>query len=162
MASSTTARAGVSLVHAVEVSRSAGMLAGEPDEKQIVSWLVFALDSLDHQPSEVSVRIVSEEEICSLNTQYRGQENVTNVLSFPADVAVEDVVFLGDIVICNKVVKQEAEQYGKRFADRYAHMLLHGLLHLLGFDHMENETRTAMERMETDLLARLGIGNPYE
>lgn len=153
---------GDSLVHEVEVSRSTERLSGEPDEAQVAFWLEFVLDRLDRQSSEVSVRIVGEEEIASLNEQYRGLENATNVLSFPAGISVEEVEFLGDIVICSKVVKLESDLYGRGFADRYAHMLIHGLLHLLGYDHMEEGARTRMEQLETDLLSRLNMGNPYE
>jgi len=162
MAKLKPATTGVSLVHEVEVSRSVEILAGEPDEAQIASWLEFALDSLDRQASEVSVRIVGEQEIASLNAQYRGRENATNVLSFPAGISVEEVEFLGDIVICSKVVKLESDQYGIGFTDRYAHMLIHGLLHLLGYDHMEEAARIRMEHMETDLLSGIGMGAPYE
>jgi probable rRNA maturation factor len=146
----------------VEVSRSTERLSGEPDEAQVAFWLEFVLDRLDRQSTEVSVLIVGEEEIASLNAQYRGLENATNVLSFPADISVEEVEFLGDIVICSQVVKLESGLYGRGFADRYAHMLIHGLLHLLGYDHLEEGARTRMEQLETDLLSRLDMGNPYE
>ncbi len=162
MASLKPAKTGASLVHQVEVSRSVALLPEEPGEVQVVSWLKFALDYLDRQSSEVSVNIVGEEEITALNAQYRGQEKATNVLSFPAGVSIEKVEFLGDIVICSKVVKFESDQYGRAFKDRYAHMLIHGLLHLLGFDHMEEAAQIQMEHMETELLSRLGMGNPYE
>lgn len=151
-----------SLVHEVGVSRSAERLPEEPDEAQVVSWLEFVLDRLDCQSSEISVRIVGEDEIAALNGQYRGLGNATNVLSFPAGISVEGVEFLGDIVICSKVVKRESDGYGRGFSDRYAHMLIHGLLHLLGYDHIEDVARARMEELETDLLLRLGMGNPYE
>ena len=149
-------------MHEVEVSRSTKRLSGEPDEAQVAFWLEFVLDRLDRQSSEVSVRIVGEEEIASLNAQYRGLENATNVLSFPAGIAVEEVEFLGDIVICSKVVKLESGLYGRGFTDRYAHMLIHGLLHLLGYDHLDEVARTRMEQLETELLSSLNMGNPYE
>ena len=157
-----TTTIGDSFVHEVEVSRSTERLSGEPDEAQVAFWLEFVLDRLDRQSTEVSVLIVGEEEIASLNAQYRGLENATNVLSFPADISVEEVEFLGDIVICSQVVKLESGLYGRGFADRYAHMLIHGLLHLLGYDHLEEGARTRMEQLETDLLSRLDMGNPYE
>jgi probable rRNA maturation factor len=149
-------------VHEVGVSRSAERLSEEPDEAQVVFWLEFVLDRLDRQSSEVSVRIVGENEIAALNGEYRGLGNATNVLSFPAGISVEEVEFLGDIVICSKVVKLESDQYGKGFANRYAHMLIHGLLHLLGYDHMEEAAQIRMEQLEIDLLLRLGMGDPYE
>ena len=151
-----------SLVHEVGVSRRVERLSEEPDEAQVVFWLEFVLDRLDRQSSEVSVRIVDEDEIAALNREYRGLGNVTNVLSFPAGISVGEVEFLGDIVICSKVVKLESDQYGTGFADRYAHMLIHGLLHLLGYDHMEEAAQILMEQLEIDLLLRLGMGNPYE
>ena len=150
------------MVHEVGVSRSAERLFEEPDEAQVVSWLGFVLDRLDRQSAEVSVRIVGEDEIAALNGRYRGLGNATNVLSFPAGILVEKVEFLGDIVICSKVVKLESEEYGTGFEDRYAHMLIHGLLHLLGYDHIEEVARIRMEQLETDLLLRLGMGDPYE
>ncbi len=162
MVSSKTTKTADSLVHEVGVSRSAERLPGEPDEGQLSRWLEFVLDRLNRQPSEVSVRIVDEQEITSLNAQYRGMEKATNVLSFPAGISVDEVEVLGDIVICSKVVKLESDQYGRGFTDRYAHMLIHGLLHLLGYDHMEEAPRIRMEQLETDLLLRLGMGNPYE
>ena len=149
-------------MHEVEVSRSTERLSGEPDEAQVAFWLEFVLDRLECQSSEVSVRIVGEEEIASLNAQYRGLENATNVLSFPAGISVEKVEFLGDIVICSRVVKRESGDYGRGFSDRYAHMLIHGLLHLLGYDHMEEAAQIRMEQLEIDLLLRLGMGNPDE
>ena len=151
-----------SLVYEVGVSRSVERLSEEPDEAQVVFWLEFVLDRLDRRSSEVSVRIVGEDEIAALNGQYRGLGNATNVLSFPAGISVEEVEFLGDIVICSKVVKLESDQYGKGFANRYAHMLIHGLLHLLGYDHMEEAAQIRMEQLEIDLLLRLGVSNPYE
>jgi len=157
-----TTTSGDSFVHEVEVSRSTERLSAEPDDAQVAFWLEFVLDRLDHQLSEVSVRIVGEEEIASLNAQYRGLEKVTNVLSFPAGVSVEEVEFLGDIVICSQLVKLESDLYGKVFEDRYAHMLIHGLLHLLGYDHLDDVARARMEQLETDLLSSLNMGNPYE
>jgi len=151
-----------SLVHEVGVTRSVERLSEEPDETQVVFWLEFVLDRLDRQSSEVSVRIVGEDEIAALNGEYRGLGNATNVLSFPAGISVEEVEFLGDIVICSKVVKLESDQYGMGFVNRYAHMLIHGLLHLLGYDHMEEAAQIRMEQLEIDLLLRLGMGNPYE
>ena len=67
MVSSKTTKTADSLVHEVGVSRSAERLPGEPDEGQLSRWLEFVLDCLNRQPSEVSVRIVDEQEITSLN-----------------------------------------------------------------------------------------------
>ena len=103
---------------------------------------------------------MGEEEIASLNAQYRGLENATNVLSFPAGISVEEVEFLGDIVICSKVVKLESDLYGRGFADRYVHMLIHGLLHLLGYDHMEERSANPDGTVGDRLVVEARHGQP--
>jgi len=148
--------------HVIEISRSNEPLAGEPDETSMTSWLKTVLKRLDCGPVELSIRLVSEEEMVSLNQQYRGKAAVTNVLSFPSGLEAEGHLFLGDIVICSAVVLKEAEEFDKPFAERYAHMIVHGLLHLLGHDHIEPAAREAMETLEQTMLAALGMDDPYE
>ena len=70
--------------HVIEISRSTEPLAGEPDEMSMTSWLKTVLKRLDCGPVELSIRLVSEEEMVSLNQRYRGKAAVTNVLSFPS------------------------------------------------------------------------------
>jgi probable rRNA maturation factor len=152
----------VETLHEIAVSRSIDPLDEEPDESEIASLLTSTLRSLDAKASEVSVRIVSRTEIAALNEQYRGQDKATNVLSFPAEVSIDDYAHLGDIVICTTIVKEEACKYNKPFRSRYTHMLVHGLLHLMGYDHLSADDRDCMEALEIDLLSHLGVENPYE
>lgn len=150
-------------LHAVEVSRSVESLDTEPDRQLIISWVIFALSNLNMAASEVSLQIVDEADMTALNAQYRNKAASTNVLSFPSDIASEDGrTFLGDIVICNQVVKRESLAFNKRFEDRYAHMVIHGLLHLIGHDHGQDDDRLTMEQLEIDLLEKLGMTDPYE
>jgi probable rRNA maturation factor len=115
--------------------------------------------------TEVSVRVVSPEEVHALNSEYRGKEKPTNVLSFPAGKVAglpDDMPQpLGDIVICAQVVRDEAREQGKAVADHWAHMLVHGTLHLLGFDHETDSDAAEMEALETRILSDQGLADPY-
>lgn len=148
--------------HQVEISRTVEALDEEPDEPAIVQAVELVLNSLERPNSELSLRLVSEKEMVELNNTYRSKEGATNVLSFPADIQIEQVDILGDVVICPSVVAKEANDFGKIYADRFRHMLVHGVLHLLGYDHMEDQERERMETLEIRLLSQLGIENPYE
>ncbi|MFK7887118.1 MAG: rRNA maturation RNase YbeY [Gammaproteobacteria bacterium] len=110
----------------------------------------------------VSVRVTDRDEMQSLNGQFRAKPVPTNVLSFPAGVAIEEgETLLGDIVLCAPVIEAEAVAQGKTASDHYAHMMVHGTLHLLGYDHIDDEDACVMEQCERDVLVQLGISDPY-
>ena len=137
-----------------------------PDNALIASWIIRAVDgSGTTGVSEVSVRVVSAEEIRALNKQYRGKDKPTNVLSFPAGkvsgLPADIPVVLGDIVICASVVRDEAAAQRKVLEDHWAHMLVHGTLHLLGFDHESDSEAAEMEALETTILGDHGLSDPY-
>jgi probable rRNA maturation factor len=134
---------------------------GVPEADQLRHWLQQALAGRAEQ-AELSVRIVDEAEITALNHRYRGKEYPTNVLSFPYEAmpGVESSL-LGDIVVCAPVVAREAIEQGKAAEAHWAHMVIHGVLHLLGHDHHEAAQAERMERLEVQLLARLGFPDPY-
>ena len=94
-----------------------------------------------------------------LNKQFRAKDAPTNVLSFPTG---EEEGELGDIILAYQTLAREAAEQGKSFDNHFRHLLLHGFLHLLGYDHLEDDEAEQMEAREVELLARLGIDNPYE
>jgi len=112
--------------------------------------------------ADLAIRLVDAKEGRALNRHYRGKDYATNVLSFPAELP-EGVTLplLGDLVICAPVVAREAREQGKRLNAHYAHLTIHGVLHLLGLDHEDEREAEAMEQIERELLAGLGIGDPY-
>jgi probable rRNA maturation factor len=109
--------------------------------------------------AEITVRIVDAEEGQTLNRDYRGKDYATNVLTF--DYATEPMV-MADLVLCAPVVAREAKELKKSLADHYAHLLVHGTLHAQGWDHETGEEDAeAMEARETEILAGLGVADPY-
>lgn len=143
-----------------------------PRETEVHSWLEQAYRAGRPDASgrsEVSVRIVDEDESRTLNKQYRQQDKPTNVLAFPAGSPDEisglpddAMQVLGDLVICGPLVEQEATEQGKSAAGHWGHLLVHGMLHLLGFDHETSRQAAEMETMEKKILADRGIEDPYQ
>jgi len=141
---------------------------GVPSAREIESWArrayIGAVEDADNA-AEVSVRVVSKDEIRTLNRDYRGKDKATNVLSFPAGTVAglpaDAVRTLGDVVICADVVLAEAQEQGKSIDDHWAHMLVHGVLHLLGYDHGNDAEAALMEDLEKQVLAKHGVADPY-
>ncbi len=131
-----------------------------PDIKLLGLWVNAALLS-DIGDLEQTIRIVGEAEIQGLNSQYRGREDPTNILSFPADIPHIDYQYLGDLVICAPVVIEEAKQQGKSAIAHWAHLIVHGMLHLQGYDHESPADAKKMETLEVKILSTLGYSNPY-
>jgi probable rRNA maturation factor len=134
-----------------------------PAVAALETWISAALKSQHLDEAEVSVYIVDEAESQELNSQYRGKDKPTNVLSFPADIPEEvGIPLLGDLVVCAPVVEREAEEQGKTLEAHWAHMLVHGSLHLLGFDHIDDNEAETMEALETEIITGLGFPAPYQ
>lgn len=111
--------------------------------------------------SEVSVLLSDDATIRLLNRDWRGLDKATNVLSFPTPGPLAARPLLGDIAVSWQTTRREADDEGKPVADHLAHLLVHGFLHLLGYDHERDSEADAMERLETSILADLGIADPY-
>ena len=115
----------------------------------------------------------SSKKIRDLNAQFRGKNNSTNVLSFPSTPQIYEVgsiskfgsnidpFELGNIAIAYEVCEKEAGISKIDFEDHVYHLIIHSVLHLLGYDHEEEENAAEMEKIEVQVLAKLGINNPY-
>ena len=136
---------------------------GVPSSPSFREWVEAALRGAKRRKAtELSIRIVDAKEGRALNRDYRGKDYATNVLSFPAELPPGiNLPLIGDLVICAPVVTREAAEQGKPARHHWAHMTVHGVLHLLGYDHIEDDEAEAMEALETQILARLGIADPY-
>lgn len=141
--------------------------AGIPAAVSFRKWVGAALDGRIRE-ADLAIRIVDAREGRALNRHYRGKDYATNVLSFPADVAegikLPKGVFLpllGDLVLCAPVIAREALAQGKPLAAHYAHLTVHGALHLLGWDHEDSRDAECMEQLEREILAGLGVPDPY-
>ncbi|MDK2594868.1 rRNA maturation RNase YbeY [Pseudoalteromonas obscura] len=132
-----------------------------PNEAQFQNWAEKALLPY-REYAEVTIRIADEAESQELNSQYRGKDKPTNVLSFPFEAPPGiELPLVGDLIICPQVVFREAQEQEKSFHDHFAHMVIHGCLHLLGFDHINEQDAMEMESLEKEFLADLGIADPY-
>jgi len=142
-----------------------------PSSKQLELWIETAYqlgqislgETAHDNDVELSIRLVDRDESAELNSQYRGKEGATNVLSFPFESPIEmEIDLLGDLVICVPIMLAEAKQQGKAINDHWAHLVVHGCLHLLGYDHIEDEEANMMEALEVTILQALEIDDPYQ
>lgn len=149
-----------------------------PPREKITTWVEHAIAGIpttDKKPAhfDVSVSVVDEATIQSLNSEYRSNNKPTNVLSFPSgmplldadsDAGTDELGFqaLGDIVVCQSVIVHEAHEQNKTIEHHFAHMLVHSVLHLFGYDHQVEHEANLMEALEIQLLSNLSIPNPYQ
>jgi probable rRNA maturation factor len=115
---------------------------------------------------EVSLLLTDDAAVRALNRDWRGKDQTTNVLSFPAidgplPAGGDQPLLLGDVALAFETLEREAAAEGKTVADHLAHLLVHGSLHLLGYDHVDSEQALRMERREVEILAGLGVADPY-
>ena len=133
---------------------------------------LFLLD-LHHKSYACCILACDNRQIKHLNNKFRGKNCPTNVLSFPASLEnyetkntltpgeANNFHELGDIAIAFDICKKEATKSKVKFEHHVYHLIIHSVLHLLGFDHEEEENATKMEKIEVQVLAKLGISNPY-
>lgn len=128
---------------------------------------VLEVEQVKHD-MDIYITLTNNEEIHTINKEYRNVDKPTDVLSFPMyerneiyklkeekESDVEEI--LGDIIISIPKVKEQADEYGHSFERELAYLLTHGMLHLLGYDHMIEEEKTIMRKQEEIVLAKLNI-----
>ena len=160
----TAARAARATAPAVDIIVDSTLWAAKPDAEGIVRRAIAqAAEFVAMDDAELAVALTDDAAIRKLNHQWRGLDEPTNVLSFPAPPSLQGdaPVHLGDIAIAYETVAREAESEGRPFAHHLSHLAVHGFLHLLGYDHESEPEAAAMEQQERAILARLGIPDPY-
>lgn len=144
----------------------------EPEADAVIQRAVAVaaeMTDADTADAELAVMLTDDAGIRTLNSNWRGIDKPTNVLSFPAlrlptrVTGVDDDVppMLGDIAIAYETARREADDEQKPFDHHLSHLTIHGFLHLVGYDHETDDEAEAMEALEVEILAQLGIPDPY-
>jgi probable rRNA maturation factor len=127
-----------------------------------------AMVDTDTADAELAIMLTDDAGIRTLNQNWRGIDKPTNVLSFPAlqppegaDEPDDMPRMLGDIAIAYETTRREADEEDKSFANHLSHLAIHGFLHLVGYDHEKDDEAEEMEALEREILATLGIPDPY-
>lgn len=113
-------------------------------------------------PAELTLRFVNAEEGRTLNKDYRGKDYATNVLTFAYTENSDAEVTQADIILCTDVLEKEAAEQNKTLLEHAQHLVVHGVLHAQGYDHESDEDAEEMEALEVEILAGLGLENPYK
>jgi probable rRNA maturation factor len=159
-----------SLLPIIEVLVVADCWQGEPDAEAVIHRAIeiaAEIADTDAGEAELAVMLTDDSGIRTLNSNWRGIDKPTNVLSFPAlQPAVsggpDDAPrMLGDIAIAYETMRKEASDEQKPFDHHLSHLAVHGFLHLIGHDHENDADAEIMEALETQILAQLGIPDPY-
>ena len=147
----------------VDVLAESPLWEKQPQAVPVVERAIAAAaEAIDAPLGEVVVMLADDETVRSLNRDWRKIDKPTNVLSFPAaQTPGIEPLMLGDIVIAYETLTRECEAEDRVFLHHLAHLAVHGFLHLLGYDHQNDSDAEAMEQLETAILARLDMPDPY-
>jgi probable rRNA maturation factor len=147
---------------AIEIEIASPLWNAQPAAETCVREALAAAAMRVPAQGEVSVLLADDTAVCALNRDWRGIDNPTNVLSFPAARQPAGMPpLLGDIAIAYETLAREAEAEGKLFLHHLAHLVVHGYLHLMGHDHQTDSEAEAMEALERDILQALRVPDPY-
>jgi probable rRNA maturation factor len=142
----------------------------EPDAEAVIQRAIAtAAETVDADigEAELAVMLTDDAGIRTLNSNWRGIDKPTNVLSFPAlqptgqGGADDPPRMLGDIAIAYQTSRMEADDEQKPFEHHLSHLAIHGFLHLIGYDHEKDDDAETMEALEAEILAQLGIPDPF-
>ncbi len=155
---------------ATEVLVTADCWHDEPGAEAIIHRAIETAAEIadaDTAEAELAIMLTNDAGIRTLNHNWRGIDKATNVLSFPALQPTgprgpdDPPSMLGDIAIAYETTRREADEEAKPFENHLSHLAVHGFLHLVGYDHENDDDAEAMETLEREILAQLGIPDPY-
>lgn len=134
-----------------------------PKKKQFKYWISFILKKFKMHEYEITIRIIDELESKKINMYYRKKNNSTNIISFPfyKNQNTIKILFLGDLLVCSKLVEKEANYFKKELLSHWAHIIVHGCLHLIGYNHNSKIEKKKMESIEIETMLYFGYKNPY-
>ena len=138
-----------------------GYPAGEqlPTRATLRRWVLLGLE----RDARIALVFVDARAGRAMNRNFRGRDYATNVLTFVYDDAPPgDAAIQADIVLCLPVLRREAREQGRTLRAHLAHLVLHGVLHAQGHDHEKRRDAARMQALETSLLRRLRIADPYQ
>ncbi|MCA6107631.1 rRNA maturation RNase YbeY [Bradyrhizobium cenepequi] len=159
-----------SALPATEVLVTADCWQTVPNAEAVIHRAIEAAAEIaeaDVAEAELAVMLTDDSGIRTLNCNWRGIDKPTNVLSFPAlqttgaDGLDDAPRMLGDIAIAYETTRKEADEEDKPFDHHLSHLAVHGFLHLIGYDHENDDDAEQMENLEREILAQLGIPDPY-
>jgi probable rRNA maturation factor len=148
----------------IDIQTQSPLWEGQPLAGQTVRDAVIAAASaLSTAGGEVSIALTDDSSIRALNRDWRGIDKPTNVLSFPAadHKAGEGTRLLGDIIIAYETLERECNDENRIFLHHLAHLAVHGFLHLIGYDHETDTQAEEMEGLESKIMTRLNMPDPY-
>ncbi len=159
----------VSVLPVTEVLVVADCWQSEPEAEAVIHRAIEAAAEIadaDVGDAELAIMLTDDAGIRTLNNNWRAIDKPTNVLSFPAlqpaaGAPADAPRMLGDIAIAYQTTRKEADDEEKPFDHHLSHLAVHGFLHLIGYDHEEDDDAEAMEALEREILAQLGIPDPY-
>ena len=158
-----------SILPLTEVLVVADCWQSEPEAEAVIHRAIEAAAEIadaDVSEAELAIMLTDDAGIRTLNNNWRGIDKPTNVLSFPAlqpaaGAPADAPRMLGDIAIAYETTRKEADDEEKPFDHHLSHLAVHGFLHLIGYDHEKDDDAEAMEDLERQILAQLGIPDPY-
>src|SRR5690242_18081420 len=159
-----------SFIPLTEILVTADCWQQEGDAETVIQRAIAAAAEIadaDVGGAELAVMLTDDAGIRTLNNNWRGIDKPTNVLSFPAlqPTGPQDEAdpprMLGDIAIAFETLRREADEEAKPFDHHLSHLAVHGFLHLIGYDHENEDDAEEMEALEREILAQLGIPDPY-
>jgi probable rRNA maturation factor len=123
--------------------------------------IAAAATTISTKNGELSIVLTDDSAVRALNRQWRGLDKSTNVLSFPGRGIDDGPHLFGDIVIAYETLKRECDDEGRNFLHHLAHLTVHGFLHLIGYDHQIDTQAEEMEGIESKIMRRLQMPDPY-